>query len=372
MKIVITNSSMMYNRGSEAVIRSIVYICRFWCPDSKIIVVTGYEGEVLKNVYDADKIVARYDAAGELRHLIREVEDADVVLVTGADNYDYGVLNRSMTEANDVIFSHTKAKTILYDCSQNIDNISQSLCEDIGRFSAFTVRETETERNFVKYFGRERVFYFPDPAFVMPMEKVPLPFGFEESNTIGINISNLIMGKKFGAPEDIVLANYKGVIDYILDNTSYNVLFIQHVINNGYDLEATRKLYSFYDTNKRVSILQSELLNAMQVKYIISKLSFLITARTHASIAAYSTIVPTLVVGYSVKAIGIANDIFGENERYVIPVRSMINENDLLNKFIYILEHENEIKEHLREIIPEYKIKALMFGSILSRNRNFL
>lgn len=54
-----------------------------------------------------------------------------------------------------------------------------------------------------------------------------------------------------------------------------------------------------------------------------------IGARTHATIAAYSSLVPTLVVGYSVKARGIARDLFGTEKNYVLPVQLLRKEEDL-------------------------------------------
>jgi colanic acid/amylovoran biosynthesis protein len=67
-------------------------------------------------------------------------------------------------------------------------------------------------------------------------------------------------------------------------------------------------------------------------------LEMFVGARTHATIAAYSSCVPTLVVGYSVKARGIARDIFGSEENMVIPVQSLEHEDDLVNAFKYIQE----------------------------------
>ena len=49
--------------------------------------------------------------------------------------------------------------------------------------------------------------------------------------------------------------------------------------------------------------------NAAQRKYLISRCELIVCCRTHASIAAYSTGVPALVVGYSVKAQGIGKDL---------------------------------------------------------------
>ena len=73
----------------------------------------------------------------------------------------------------------------------------------------------------------------------------------------------------------------------------------------------------------------------MQLKGYIAKCRFFVGARTHATIAAYSTEVPTLVVGYSIKSRGIAKDIFGSEENYVIPIEQIKEENKLTQAFIW-------------------------------------
>ena len=52
-------------------------------------------------------------------------------------------------------------------------------------------------------------------------------------------------------------------------------------------------------------------LNASEIKWIISQCSAFIGARTHSTIAALSSSVPTISLGYSLKAKGINEDIFG-------------------------------------------------------------
>ena len=97
----------------------------------------------------------------------------------------------------------------------------------------------------------------------------------------------------------------------------------------------------------------------MVIKGYISRCELFIGARTHATIAAYSTGVPTLVLGYSVKARGIAKDLFGTEENYVIPVQTIDSGNEIINGFCWIEEHKIEIEQHLKEIMPEYKKKIL-------------
>ena len=82
-----------------------------------------------------------------------------------------------------------------------------------------------------------------------------------------------------------------------------------HVIEG--EIMITKLLYKYYEEFKdtgRVIILPDHL-NAIQYKGYIARMRFFIGARTHATIAAYSNCVPTMVLGYSVKSKGIAKDI---------------------------------------------------------------
>ncbi len=365
MKILITLNTLLYNRGSEAVLRSIVAICRFWKPDSEITVSTGEMGEILKDIPDVDRIVPRYDAKGGIAPLLEAAKEADVVLVTGADNYDSATGVAIMEEFDNQLFEVIKGRSVLYDLSLHEKNFQDRTYEDMKRFDYLTVRESMTEKLFKEKFPAKEIRLYPDPAFLMPMEKCALPYGFEPGKMIGVNISNLILLGRYGANEDLILQSYKEMIDYILKNTEYKVFLLQHIINNGFDQDAIRKLYAHYKEEERVLFMRTEHLNSMQVKYLISKLSFLVTARTHASIAAYSTCVPTLVVSYSVKSLGIAKDLFGDYEDYVLQLENMKDGIELCEKFKYILTHEKEIKKHLQSVIPAYKLKALQFGEIL-------
>lgn len=63
------------------------------------------------------------------------------------------------------------------------------------------------------------------------------------------------------------------------------------------------------ETERRRLCWSPAAMNAAQLKYLISQCEVQICCRTHASIAGYSTGVPTLVAGYSIKAQGIAADL---------------------------------------------------------------
>ncbi|MCD7841661.1 MAG: polysaccharide pyruvyl transferase family protein, partial [Lachnospiraceae bacterium] len=108
----------------------------------------------------------------------------------------------------------------------------------------------------------------------------------------------------------------------------------------------------------RVLLVDDDKLNARQLKYIISNCSIFVGARPHATVAAYSTGVPTLAIGYSVKARGIARDLFGSEENMVIPIADLIEPNKLIDKYQYIYNHQSEIHSQLGKIMPEYKKRS--------------
>ena len=107
----------------------------------------------------------------------------------------------------------------------------------------------------------------------------------------------------------------------------------------------------------------------MELKGYIKRCRFFVGARTHSTIAAYSTGVPTLVTGYSVKARGIARDLFGSEQSFVLPVQELDRPEELSQAFFWITEHEKQIREQLAQATADYpaRLRAAM-GACLKRN----
>jgi hypothetical protein len=170
-------------------------------------------------------------------------------------------------------------------------------------------------------------------------------------NVIGINISPVIISAE--TTSGMAYKNYRDLISYILKNTDSYIALIPHVVwTSNDDRTVLQKLYEDFDRDPRLILVGDH--SAPELKYIISKCRMFIGARTHATIAAYSSCVPTLVVGYSVKARGIARDLFGMEENYVLPVQQLTNPEQLTNAFVWLKTHEETIHTHLTAYMPEY------------------
>ena len=210
--------------------------------------------------------------------------------------------------------------------------------------------------------GVAHVSLFPDPAFLLNRTDLPLPEGFAAGNTVGINVSPMIIGHEEAT--GMTLLNYKKLIRHIINITDMQVALIPHVVwSHNDDRKPLQLLYDEFKETGRVVLIDDH--NAEELKGFIARCRFLVAARTHASIAAYSTQVPTLVMGYSVKARGIARDLFGNEEHYVLPVQSLQQEDDLVNGFQWLQAHEEEIRQHYRTFMPDYLAKALQAGQLL-------
>lgn len=274
-----------------------------------------------------------------------------VSLSIGGDNYCYGDCDKYIGFHN--ISKKYNSKTVLWGCSVEPDVLKdKDVLNDLKNFDKIVVRETISYEAMLKN-GLKNVVLYPDPAFSLKkdvsFDKLP------KKNTVGINISPLIMRYEDG---NTILNNYIELIRYVLEETDMNISLIPHVVwEDNDDITILKRVKELFGNNDRITLLED--CNCKQLKMHISKLRFLVAARTHASIAAYSSSVPTLVAGYSVKSKGIAKDIFGEYEHYVVPVQGLKSNYELLNKFKWIVKNESNIQEHLNQFMPVYIEKSI-------------
>ena len=277
-------------------------------------------------------------------------------LNVGGDTYCYRRADRLPSMMLNQYCSQHNIPLVFWGCSVEKSVIEDpETWDDLSRYRYICPRESITmDRLICSGIPEGRILFVSDPAFTLRAEKATLPEGFLIGNTVGVNLSPLVMSQS--GSDDLLIRNYSKLIQYVLKESSYNVVLIPHVYHaNNYnlgDLLALSQIKKIFENEHRVILLE-DFYTAKQLKYIISQCVFLITARTHASIAAYSSYVPTLVLGYSVKAQGIAMDLFGETEHYVKQVQKIREADEMLNAFRWLMDNEGTIKKKLKNRIPE-------------------
>lgn len=408
------------NHGCEAIVNS---LCHMMKEDTVLVSYRGNEDwqYTLKELceikqersFDEHKLahIAYYvyrmltkDAASFLRYRYEDIFKkpmSPLAISIGGDNYCYDSMLSDLRLAN-LAFTKKGTKTVLLGCSIEPELLksgqearADQILEDLSRYHLIIARESLTYEALCDAFVKRReqsnsnnnssnnsnnnrnilnirstsniqitpdfprIVQIPDPAFTLEYVRKKVPDGFWKGNTVGVNVSPLI--QKSESVPGITMKCYEELIEWIIEHTDMQIALIPHVVwKNNDDRKPLSELYEKYKSTER--LVQISDCSCEELKGYISQCRFFVGARTHATIAAYSTCVPTLVVGYSIKAAGIAQDLFGSQEHYVLPVQSLKDPQDLVCEFQWLMEQENSIREHLQRKIPDYQEQALRTG----------
>ena len=312
------------------------------------------ENKYKKMPYDYNNFELLYQ-----KDVANTLENMDINFSVGGDNYCYGFPTWLYALDNK---SHSLNKrTVLLGASLFEDIEDEELIEDLNKFDVLVIRESLSLEAVKKIVPDYKILYLPDPAFSLKPKRVELNSWYKERKILGLNLSPLTLtdNKKYNA--------FVKLVEYILDNTDYSICLLPHVTNKeNNDLTILRKLKNEFKQNDRV-FLEKEKYDCQELKYIISKFNLFIVARTHASIAAYSQFVPTLVIGYSTKSKGIAKDIFGTSDNYVLS-KDVINPSRLIESFNFLEQNKDNIKNQLEKVIPNMiKKSETIFDQIIEK-----
>lgn len=367
-RILLYNHGGCENRGCEAIVRSTAAL---FCGKAEIYLASdqpqydkqvGLEGvkDIIPSVispYSLDRLInsvafrlgasRESEVARRYAPVIRKGRGS-ICLSIGGDTYCYGrpehllVINGRLKKAN--------APMALWCCSIEPDLLSGELLEHLRTYSLIVARESITY-DALRSVGLPAMLSC-DPAFTLGVAERPLPTAWKENGTVGINVSPLVLSK--AKDKTKAMDAFVSLIRHILDTTSDTVALIPHVTwGHDSDLDSLGELKARFADEERVFMLDGSL-NACEVKGYISRLKLLITARTHASIAAYSTCVPTLVIGYSIKARGIARDLFGDEATHLIPAQELDSSAQLIDAYDALAARAEDERRYLEEKLPDY------------------
>lgn len=337
-----------YNHGGEAITRTTVEWLRRISPDCYITLSTHFPEQDMENGIQVDEMVAR-DMNGKTnaeiyRETLERITADTTVIHVGGDNYCYQNWQRYAE-------IHKKAKlvggkSIYWGCSIDEDCIDEEMLEVLREHDLILARESITSEALRKK-GLCNVTAVCDIAFTMEPETTDIC----SEDYVVVNLSPLVFRKN----EKVMNAVDK-VVDFFINGTKKDVLLVPHVVipvDNDYDiLSELKKRWN----DPRV-VLVSDRLSAKQYKSIISKAKMCIASRTHVVIAALSSCVPAVSIGYSTKAKGIAKDLgFFE---YVIDIFDENIEDNLLSCCQQLYYNEERMRAMLTAQMESYKNRAL-------------
>jgi colanic acid/amylovoran biosynthesis protein len=340
--IILYGHAGSYNHGAEAITSCVIEKLRHVSPNCRIILSTHFAEQDRQFFIDADEFIER-DIRGVANNevyapTIERIHKDSICIHVGGDNYCYRNWQRYALIHQRAI--EKGAVSILLGCSIEPGLIDREMLDILKTHSLITARESVTYDALVER-GLRNVVKVTDIAFSLK----PQPTDFQLKNFVAINISPLVIKEN-----PMIQKAIEQLVNYILTETDMSIVLIPHcLISVNNDCDALRQI----DThNSERVVFISENLLASQYKAIISQARFGVFARTHAAIAAYSSLVPTLAIGYSVKSWGIASDL-GMSD-YVVDIQSIHSSTDLLKPFFRLVKNEAVIRDSLSRRMPEY------------------
>lgn len=353
-KILLYGHGGAYNHGAEAIVRSSVPIFRNAnCP---ILLSTHFPEQ--DRAFGLDKLVDRlipadfslvsqerkaitFEEKSQIarsiyKEALSEIDKETICIGIGGDNYCYPNWHRQSIFHQRAKEMH--GKSVLWGCSIQPEMIDEHMTEVLQNHDRIYARESLTLAALQKH-GIQKVVLQKDPAFSLTPEVIHLPTGFG-LHTVALNISPLILRRQRS------LLSYFVETARLLLKRADTLLLVPHVtMPVDDDREALTALVQMLSEQEQTRLCWiPDTANAAQRKYLISCCDMLVCCRTHASIAGYSSRVPTLVVGYSIKSQGVGLDL--RMEQWVIPAEMGV---DLPKRAVELWETRNEVRTLLEQ-----------------------
>jgi polysaccharide pyruvyl transferase WcaK-like protein len=233
--------------------------------------------------------------------------------------------------------------------------------------SAIFVRESLSKDYLHKYGIQKNVFLMADPAFVMEPEPVSAAdIGFEPpTGAVGLNLSPLMAKFLTNGNMDAWRQKARGIVKALRARIRKPVVLIPHVTApHDDDHRFMRQIMESLGDDRSDIFLVHKDFGAAQLKFIISKMTCMVAARMHATIAAFSSKIPTVSLGYSIKAEGLNRQIFGHTD-YLIRSQD-IEPDNVAGRVALTLSRATRINDQLSATIPTIQRMSLTAGDILA------
>lgn len=395
------------NRGCEAIVRGTTKILREHFRDPRFVCLSHFQSEeqyrvqkyqetdnaishltsqrlykdqVIQNFWKPDlwlKLFQRFFRHDTYlsqiyRDMIPYLDKASAVLSVGGDHYslDYG-RPTLYTTLDNLVLARDKNQ-VLWGASvgpfNSIPDYERYMSKHLQKVTAIFARESVSVK-YLQHIGvSENVYPVADPAFLMDPIK---PEGIDEDlpideESIGINLSPLMAKYVTNNNLEEWISMAASIITDVAQNTEMPIYLIPHVINpTSNDFEFLQRVLSLIKTKENNITLVPPKYNAAETKWIIGQMKLFAGARTHSTIAALSSCVPTLSFAYSIKAQGINKDVYEHTDYCLNP--GDLDSKTISNQISIMLDQNTEIRTRLREKIPRVQRTALNSGSELKR-----
>ena len=265
------------------------------------------------------------------------IHGADLVVVSGGDILaDYGEASVKHYFFPIAVASAMGKPVFVF--AQSISRYQDAALRDfckplLDKVSLITVRE-RLSYDYLRELGVKAPLHLTaDPAFTLQpcaparLAEIAASEGVatDRRPLIGFSVSQTVTRWGEGSHERFV-RDIAQAIDRLAEfHPQAGFIFVPHVTyrnnKNNDDREVGREIFQQVTAKERVHLIEGDY-TCQEAKGLIGLCDVFVGARTHATIAAASQLVPTLALAYSTKAYGIMADVL-DRERSVLDVREL-------------------------------------------------
>lgn len=299
--------------------------------------------------------------------LINEYKKCDFIIdMSGGDSFSdiYGLKRMIKESIYKNIAIKNKIPIILGPQTYGPYNkkISKILAKNILNKATMVFSRDEESAMLVKEISNIEPIVSTDLALRLPYSKNNMLNG----KNIGINISALMWYEGYGTNNHFGISlDYREYIDKLIEflksKMDYKIYLISHVNANGIDKEDDYALCSILSKKYEIN-LAPKFSDPIEAKSFISDLDILIGSRMHATIAAFSSSVPTIPVAYSKKFEGLYKSL---NYNYYIDSKKETTER-ALEKTINFIENIEKLKSDVKESLKTANYRLSRFDEKIS------
>ena len=301
------------------------------------------------------------------KHFVQEVKEADLVFdFTGGDSFTdiYG-LKRFFRETAFKQYVISKGKPLILG-PQTLGpfnrEISRRWAKSIVKNSTMVFARDKMSSEYAQKELGITPFLTTDVAFMLPVGDCALSLS-KKKKIVGINVSGLMWhGGYTGQNELGISLDYKELIEQYIEfllRKDWTVSLVPHVLPTDIrspenDYQPMEELKAKYPELS----LAPKFNSPMEAKGYISNLSFFVGSRMHATVAAFSTGVPTVPIAYSRKFQGLYHSI---GYPYVIDAKTATTEAALEQLITYTMDI-SRLKDNVESSM----------GNVKNRNEEFV
>lgn len=385
-RILLIGIGGVYNYGCEAIVRGTERMLHEQWPDAKIVYASrrpeddrarlkGCNVEIVRR-----KRVGRYSPQNVLRKLLNIAgiswypttdppaiaDGCDAVLSIGGDIYTIrsnGAGNRGFLRFGDAC-EIRGVPYVLWGASvgpftQNIET-ERVFTKHLKNISLITARESETV-DYLRTLGvYDNVIPCADPAYVVTPEITVNHTHQRNGLTIGINLSPLSVIHAGYSLEDSI-STQASTIQHLIKSLDVRIVLIPHVVcdfmEGDDDLRYLHRLKQAIasEYQEAVTLLNNDI-GFIGTKRELVKCDLVIAARMHCAINALAAHVPTILVSYSRKAVGMCQYVYG-NSNWVVPLDEFLPDS-ISQKVSRLIGQVEETRGYLAKRIPEIQQDA--------------